>query len=140
VLSLFIAGWLILAIYRDLTLRTSYQIWGDLELRTTWLRAYTPQDAILVSDWAALDFFKTERETAWFPSSSSADSLLAQLHQLDATFLVLSTNEPLNQFGIAVQNDRVESSAPFLRELIARGQLVRVYSNSYPLQVWRIVR
>lgn len=138
ILVMAILGWLALAGYRDWTLRSSYEIWGDLNERTAWLEANLPPDAILVSDWAALDSFKTGLRTAWFPRSNGTAQLWAQLQELHGSYLVLALDMTTPTFGISVEGERVETALPYLRELVARGQLIPVYSNHFPLQVWRI--
>ncbi len=133
-----VALWLGLAIYRDLTLQTSYTMWGDLRQRSAVLKTYLPPNAQVMSDWAAFDYLHSGVEMMPLPKVESTLELYSALRARNITHLVLASDTAFTKVGNTRRADRVSQAAPYLRELIARGQLTRIYSNTYPLQILRV--
>lgn len=137
-LGVLVMLWLGLALYRDLTLRTSYQAWGDLNDRTAWLTANLPRDAIVMSDWPVLDYLMTERRTIPFLRGHAPDVDLSQiLRQLHVTHMVVALDDSLEHVGIAPYAFRPWNARSELREMLARDELVRIHSNQFKVQVFR---
>lgn len=138
-LGVVVVLWLGLALYRDLTLRTSYQAWGNLDDRTTWLTANLPRDAIVMSDWPVLDYLITERRTIPFLRGREINVDLSQLlRRQNVTHLVVALDDSLEHVGIAPYAFRPWNARVELRDMIVRGELVRIHSDAFKVQVFRL--
>jgi hypothetical protein len=134
-LAVLLGAWLLLAVYRDLTLRTSYEMWGDMRRRSDALAAYLPPGSVVSSDWPAYDYLYSGLQMVELPKAGTADELFASLQAQQVNYLVIAVDDSFTQLGNARRSYLVRDAAPFLDELVRRGALDRVYSNSYPLQI-----
>ena len=138
-LAVGVTAWLTLAVYRDLTLRTSYEAWGDLRQRTEWIQANTPPDAILLSDWATYDYLMTGRRGFEFPAvSDPAAQVPTLIENQRVDYVVVAIDDSFRTRGISPFGLRVFAASAGLQAMLKTGKLVRVYSNSFPIQVLRV--
>lgn len=138
--ALIVVAWLVLAVYRDLTLRTSYQAWGDLRERTDWIASNIPADAVLLSDWASLDYMMAGRRAVEFPQT--AEQIVEttnRLEQNQINYVIAGTDETLSVRGISTHWWRVQAFVPNLNKLRRAGKLVHIYSSPFPFQVFQVV-
>jgi hypothetical protein len=140
-LGAFVVAWLMLAVIRDLTLHTSYESSGDLNPRSEAILAYTPPDAILLSDWASLDYLMTGRRGVYFPLQMNTRLKLSEtLRRNQITHVILAFDDTFSVDGVAPGGRRVQFARAALGEMVANGELVRVYSSPLPIQVLRVAR
>lgn len=136
----FVGVWLCVAVVRDWTLMSSYAMWGDLHRRTDPIIANTPPDAVLLSDWSALDYVMTGRHTVSFPQNINTPGDLQELVQeRHITYIVVAYDASFTHAGIAPYGMRVANAGAALQEMLARGELVRVVADAFPIQVLRVV-
>jgi hypothetical protein len=136
--ALVLGAWLIFAVYRDVTLRTGYEMAGDFRRRAEPVSALIPPGAVVSSDWPAYDYLHSGREMTQVPEAETAEGLLAALQAERVDYVVVAVDEWFQSIGRARRAGRTLESAPLLKELVARGALVRLYSNDYPLQILRV--
>lgn len=140
-LGVFVLLWLMLAVTRVFQLQTSYELWGDLKKRTDGVAAATPREAILLSDWPALDYIHTARRAVSFPPDiATRDQLQNALREHAVDYIVISDTPDFTENGIAPYRLRATNARRALQSMLARGELERVYVNDFPLQVLRLVR
>jgi hypothetical protein len=139
--GVFVAAWLMLAVYRDLTLATSYETWGDLRARSDPILAHTPREAILLSDWPSLDYMLTERRTLDFPPPLQGLLNIREfLRAQKVDYIVTSVNPAYPDAGIAPLRGRAKRVDGQMQDMVARGELEPVYSGSFPIYILRVAR
>ncbi len=139
-IALLVGAWLCLAVVRDWNLLSSYTLWGDLHARTDPILQSTPPDAVLLSDWASLDFIMTGRRTILLPSDTrTTDKLETVIRDHHITYIVLATDETFRDNGINTASVRLGLASRAFKAMLASGRLERVRTTAFPLQILRVV-
>ncbi len=130
------AAWLLLATVRDVTLRTSKEMVGDLSQRTDAVQAHTAPNTILLSDFAALDYLASGRHTLALPEllTDPAD-LYAYLRANRVDYIVLALDTGTGTTGLSSARVYARDTRPAILALERSGQLRRVYTNAFPLLI-----
>lgn len=129
--------WLGVATYRDLTLQTSEQMWGDFSQRTEIYDAYIEPDAVVLSDWAAYDALYNRRELLTISTNRPEAELTARVQKYAVRYLVLAADGEFQPRAQGQRNLIVKKFAPTFRRWAAQGYLTPVYQHPYPLSIWR---
>lgn len=128
------------SLYKSIVLEPSTLHMGNIENRTTWIKANTLPTDIIMTEEPTLDYMNSNRKTVFFDFQYNNASELEQAIQVQQVDYVLTAPSVIwREHYLPVPSEASNNLLPLLATLAAQNRVVQVYTSPQDgIQVFKV--
>jgi hypothetical protein len=119
-----------ISFYKDLNVTDSRLFVGDLQKRTTWLRANLPKSSVVLTEDPEIDYLNSGNKTVPYPPSGlTVDDFEAYLSQNSVNYILVAPEIAWQDNYAPSFSQKVSQMRPLFDQIMSQHKLVEVYSS-----------
>jgi len=119
-----------ISFYKNLNVTDSRLFVGDLQKRTTWLRANLPKSSVVLSEDPEIDYLNSGIKTVPYPPSGlTVDAFEAYLSQNSVNYILVAPEIAWQDSYKPVFSQKTSQMRPLFEQILSQHKLEEVYSS-----------